>query len=263
MNLHESPAATPTVPTSWRDRPAAQQPVWGDQAAVDEVTTSLRALPPLVFAGECDNLKAALGEVAAGRAFLLQGGDCAETFAANTADGIRNRIKTILQMAVVLTYGASLPVVKLGRLAGQYAKPRSRDTEVRDGVELPSYRGDAVNDLAFTAAARQPDPRRLLDVYHHSAATLNLLRAFTQGGFADLRQVHEWNRGFLNGSSAYHRYEVMARNIGRALAFMQAAGADPESFRTVDLYASHEALLLDYEGALTRIDSRTGTPYDV
>ncbi len=251
------------VQPTWAGLVAAQQPDWADEAALAATTAALRALPPLVFAGECDNLTAKLAEVAEGRAFLLQGGDCAETFLANTADGIRNRIKTILQMAVVLTYGASMPVVKLGRLAGQYAKPRSRAEETRDGVSLPAYRGDAVNDLAFTPEARRPDPRRLLEVYHHSASTLNLVRAFTQGGFADLRQVHEWNKGFLRDSGAHQRYELMARDIERALAFMQAAGADPEEFRTVDLYSSHEALLLDYEQALTRIDSRTGTPYDV
>ncbi len=247
---------------SWRDLPAAQQPQWPDREVAEAVVADLATYPPLVFAGECDNLRARLADVARGRAFLLQGGDCAETLSGATADAIRNKIKTVLQMAVVLTYGASVPVVKLGRMAGQFAKPRSKDTETRDGVTLPAYRGDAVNDVAFTLDARTPDPRRLLRVYHASSATLNLIRAFTHGGFADLRQVHEWNRGFLRDSAAMARYELMARDIDRAMAFMHACGADPETFRAVDFYSSHEALILDYERALTRIDSRTGTPYD-
>ena len=245
------------------DRPAAHQPDWPDQAVLDDVTAQLRVLPPLVFAGECDALKERLGAVARGEAFLLQGGDCAETFVDSTADAIRNKIKTLLQMAVVLTYGAQVPVVKVGRIAGQFAKPRSAASETRDGVTLPSYRGDAVNGVEFTAEARMPDPHRLLRMYNTSAATLNLVRAFTQGGLADLREVHSWNSGFVAASSAHQRYEAMARDIDRALAFMAAAGVDPEAFRTVDLYSSHEALLLDYERALTRIDSRTGLPYDV
>ncbi|MBA2768289.1 MAG: 3-deoxy-7-phosphoheptulonate synthase class II [Sporichthyaceae bacterium] len=244
------------------DRPAAQQPDWPDAAVVAEVVSELRTLPPLVFAGECDALKERLGAVARGEAFLLQGGDCAETFAASTADGIRNTIKTLLQMAVVLTYGARVPVVKVGRIAGQFAKPRSSGMETRDGVSLPSYRGDAVNGFDFTPESRIPDPRRLLRVYNTSAATLNLVRAFTQGGLADLRQVHAWNQGFVRGNGAHQRYEAMARDIDRALAFMHACGVDPEAFRTVDFYSSHEALLLDYERALTRTDSRTGLPYD-
>jgi 3-deoxy-7-phosphoheptulonate synthase len=254
---------TAQIEETWRELPAAQQPSWPDRAAVDGVVSTLRTLPPLVFAGECDNLKDRLADVAAGRAFLLQGGDCAETFVDATAERIRSRIKTILQMAVVLTYGASLPVVKVGRMAGQFAKPRSSDTETREGVTLPAYRGDAVNDLAFTAEARTPDPSRLLRVYNTSASTLNLVRAFTHGGFADLRQAHEWNKGFLRDSAAMARYELMARDIDRAVSFMEACGADPEAFRTADLFSSHEALILDYDGALTRIDSRTGTPYDV
>ena len=243
--------------------PATQQPTWPDPLVLDEVVAELRTLPPLVFAGECDQLTERLGAVARGEAFLLQGGDCAETFVDATADSIRNKIKTLLQMAVVLTYGARVPVVKVGRIAGQFAKPRSADTETRDGVTLPAYRGDAVNGLDFTAESRTPDPQRLLRTYHSSAATLNLLRAFTQGGFADLRQVHAWNQGFVRGNEAHRRYELMARDIDRALAFMHACGVDPDAFRTVDLYSSHEALLLDYERALTRIDSRTGLPYDV
>ena len=245
------------------DRPAGQQPVWPDGAVLDEVVRELSVLPPLVFAGECDALKERLGAVARGEAFLLQGGDCAETFVDSTADAIRNKIKTLLQMAVVLTYGARVPVVKVGRIAGQFAKPRSADTETRDGVTLPAYRGDAVNGFDFTPESRTPDPRRLLRVYNSSAATLNLVRAFTQGGLADLRQVHAWNQGFVRGNGAHQRYEAVARDIDRALAFMLACGVDPEAFRTVDLYSSHEALLLDYERAMTRIDSRTGLPYDV
>jgi 3-deoxy-7-phosphoheptulonate synthase len=245
------------------EHPAAHQPDWPDLSVLDDVTAQLRVLPPLVFAGECDALKERLGAVARGEAFLLQGGDCAETFVDSTADAIRNKIKTLLQMAVVLTYGAQVPVVKVGRIAGQFAKPRSAASETRDGVTLPSYRGDAVNGVEFTAEARTPDPHRLLRMYNTSAATLNLVRAFTQGGLADLREVHSWNSGFVAASSAHQRYEAMARDIDRALAFMAAAGVDPEAFRTVDLYSSHEALLLDYERALTRIDSRTGLPYDV
>jgi len=247
---------------SWREMPAAQQPDWPDPAVLAEVRAELAGYPPLVFAGECDQLKERLAAAARGEAFLLQGGDCAETFEEATADRIRNKIKTVLQMAVVLTYGASLPVVKVGRMAGQYSKPRTTPTEIRDGVELPAYRGDAVNDYAFDAAARTPDPHRLLRAYHTSSATLNLLRAFTKGGFADLRQVHEWNRGFVT-SPANARYEVLARDIDRAMRFMAACGGDSEALRTVDFYSSHEALLLEYERALTRIDSRTGTPYNV
>ena len=247
----------------WRTLTAAQQPQWPDGAALESAVAELRSFPPLVFAGECDSLKAKVAAAAKGEAFWLQGGDCAETFVAASADSIRNRIKTILQMAAVLQYGSGLPVIKVGRMAGQYAKPRSKDTETRDGVTLPAYRGDAVNDLEFTLAARTPDPSRLVKVYNTSAATLNLVRAFTNGGFADLREVHSWNQGFVRDSSAGERYEQMAREIGRALAFLRSAGADPAEFRTVDLYSSHEALILEYERALTRIDSRTQLPYNV
>ncbi|MCX9190816.1 3-deoxy-7-phosphoheptulonate synthase class II [Carbonactinospora thermoautotrophica] len=247
---------------SWRNLPAAQQPDWPDVDELARVVAELETLPPLVFAGECDQLKQRLGAVARGEAFLLQGGDCAETFAANSADNLRNKLKTLLQMAVVLTYAASIPVVKVGRIAGQYAKPRSKPVEVRDGVELPVYRGDAVNGLEFTPEARVPDPKRLLKVYHASAATLNLARAFTTGGYADLRQVHAWNQDFVKESPAGERYERLAGEIDRALAFMRACGADPEEFHTVEFYSSHEALILEYERALTRIDSRTGLPYD-
>ena len=245
---------------------AAQQPNWPggkDGAPLAKAVADLKALPPLVFAGECDDLKAKIAEAAAGREFWLQGGDCAETFASATADSIRNRIKTILQMAAVLQYYSSLPVIKVGRMAGQFAKPRSNDMETRGDVTLPAYRGDAVNDIEFTESSRTPDPQRLVRVYNTSAATLNLVRAFTRGGFADLRQVHEWNKGFIRDSQFGEKYEQMATEIGRALAFMASAGVDPEQFKAVDFYASHEALIIEYEKALTRIDSRTQLPYDV
>jgi 3-deoxy-7-phosphoheptulonate synthase len=242
---------------------AAQQPNWPDKEALAKAVEQLRTFPPLVFAGECDTLKEKIAEAAEGRAFWLQGGDCAETFAGATADSIRNRMKTILQMAAVLQYGASLPVLKVGRMAGQFAKPRSNDNETRGDVTLPAYRGDAVNDLEFTLESRTPDPQRLVRVYQTSVSTLNLVRAFTHGGFADLRRVHEWNKGFIRDSAVGERYEQMANEIGRALAFMQSAGVDPDAFRSVDLYSSHEALILEYERALTRIDSRTQEPYDV
>ena len=245
---------------------AAQQPQWpggADGAPIKSAVSELKKQPPLVFAGECDNLKTRIAQAASGRGFWLQGGDCAETFEAATADSIRNRIKTILQMAAVLQYYSSLPVVKVGRMAGQFAKPRSNDFETRGDVTLPAYRGDAVNGLDFNEISRTPDPQRLLRVYNTSASTLNLVRAFTQGGFADLRQVHEWNKGFIRDSSVGVRYEEMANEIGRALEFMNSAGVDPEAFKRVEFFSSHEALIMEYEKALTRIDSRTGDPYDV
>jgi 3-deoxy-7-phosphoheptulonate synthase len=244
--------------------PAAQQPAWPDPAAVTRVRAELERMPPLVFAGECRTLQERLAAVARGEAFLLQGGDCAETFAAFSADAIRDKLKTLLQMALVLTYGAAVPVVKVGRIAGQMAKPRSSDTETRDGETLPSYRGDAVNDLVRTLQARTPDPERLLRAYHQSAATLNLLRAFATGGFADLRQMHAWNQDFVRRSSAGQRYERMARDIDRALDFMVACGVDldhGDAASMVELYASHEALLLDYEQPLVRAEEATGRRY--
>lgn len=246
---------------SWRALPAAQQPTYPDESQVQAVTAQLHAQPPLVFAGEVDDLRLWMAAAGRGEAFVLTGGDCAETFAESTADHLRLKIQTLLQMAVVLTYGASMPVVKMGRIAGQYAKPRSKDTETREGVTLPSYRGDAVNSFEFTKEARVPDPHRLLQTYHHAAATLNLIRAFTKGGYADLRLVHHWNRGFT-ANPAYARYESLAAEIHRAVKFMEAAGADFDSLREVDVYSSHEALLLEYESAMTRIDSRTGLAYD-
>ncbi|MEY2673575.1 MAG: hypothetical protein RLZZ514_140 [Actinomycetota bacterium] len=241
--------------------PAAQQPTWPDQADLSRVRAELAKLPPLVFAGEVDILRDRLASAAKGEAFLLQGGDCAETFSDATADRIRNRVKTLLQMAVVLTYGASLPVIKMGRMAGQFAKPRSSNDETREDVTLPAYRGDAVNGYDFTLESRTANPERLLKAYNTSASTLNLIRAFTQGGFADLRSVHEWNRGFTD-NPANARYESLAKEIDRAIKFMAACGADFDALRTTEFYVSHEALLFDYERPMTRIDSRTGTPYD-
>ncbi len=242
---------------------AQQQPTYPDAAAVDAAVAKLRTCPPLVFAGECDDLRAKIAAVSRGEAFLLQGGDCAETFEGVTADNVRNKLRVLLQMAVVLTYAASVPVVKVGRLAGQYAKPRSSDMETRSGVTLPAYRGDAVNGFDFTPESRTPDPSRLVEVYHASAATLNLARAFVTGGYADLRQVHSWNTDFVRDSVAGQRYEVMANDIERALTFMSAIGADPDEFHRVDFHTCHEALVLEYEHAMTRIDSRTDLPYDV
>jgi len=240
---------------------AAQQPTWPDQSAVAEVRAILAKYPPLVFAGEVDILKDRISQAAQGKAFLLQGGDCAETFVDATADRIRNRVKTLLQMAVVLTYGASMPVIKMGRMAGQFAKPRSSDTETREDLTLPAYRGDAVNGYDFTLESRTPDPKRLLQAYNTSSSTLNLIRAFTMGGFADLRSVHEWNKGFID-NPANSRYETMAKDIDRAIKFMAACGANFNELRTTEFYTSHEGLLFDYERPMTRIDSRTGTPYD-
>ncbi|MBX3091357.1 MAG: 3-deoxy-7-phosphoheptulonate synthase class II [Cryobacterium sp.] len=245
----------------WRSLPVAQQPLWPSAESVARASEELSILPPLVFAGEVDILRERLASVARGEAFLLQGGDCAETFAAATANQIRDRVKTILQMAVVLTYGASMPVIKMGRMAGQFAKPRSSETETRGNVTLPAYRGDVVNGYDFTEESRAADPARLVRGYHTAASTLNLIRAFTQGGFADLRQVHSWNQGFAR-NPANVRYEHMAREIDRAIKFMMACGADFEALKRTEFYTSHEALLMDYERPLTRIDSRTGTPYD-
>ena len=245
---------------NYKNLPAVQQPNWPDQQALEAVHRELSTLPPLVFAGEVDILRSRLAQAASGKAFLLQGGDCAETFADATADRIRNRVKPILQMALVLTYGASMPIIKMGRMAGQFAKPRSSDNETREGVTLPAYRGDIINGYDFTEESRIADPKRILQAYHTSASTLNLIRAFTQGGFADLRSVHEWNKGFAD-NPANKRYTELASEIDRAIAFMSACGADFEQLRTTEFYTSHEGLLFDYERPMTRIDSRTGTPY--
>ncbi|MEL0134664.1 MAG: 3-deoxy-7-phosphoheptulonate synthase class II [Aquiluna sp.] len=245
---------------NYRALPAAQQPSWADSAVLEDVRGQLAALPPLVFAGEVDTLRTRLAQAARGEAFLLQGGDCAETFVDATADRIRNRIKTVLQMAVVLMYGSSLPVIKMGRMAGQFAKPRSSDFETREGVTLPAYRGDAVNSYEFTEEGRKNDARRLLQAYNTSSSTLNLIRAFTQGGFADLREVHAWNRGFTD-NPANKKYESIAGDIDRAMRFMEACGVDSAELRATEFFVSHEGLLFDYERPLTRIDSRTQLPY--
>ena len=244
----------------WRGKTIGQHPQWAQHPDFARSIEELNTVPPLVFAGEVDRLRARLAEVANGEAFFLQGGDCAETFDGATADKISGRVRTLLQMAVVLTYGASMPVVKMGRMAGQFSKPRSSNEETRDGVTLPSFRGEMVNGFEFTPESREHDPNRMLRGYHTSASTLNLIRAFTQGGFADLRRVHQWNMGFA-ANPAYSRYETMAREIDHAVKFMAACGADFDALRTTEFFAGHEALLLDYERALTRIDSRTDLPY--
>jgi 3-deoxy-7-phosphoheptulonate synthase len=252
-------------PTSWLGMPAAQQPPWPDDAALERALKHLGSLPPLVFAGEARALTDKLGDVSAGKAFLLQAGDCAESFDAFSADTIRDKLKVILQMAVVLTYSTGVPVLKVGRIAGQFAKPRSAETESIDGVELPSFRGHMVNDVTPTPAARVPDPERLVQAYHQSAATLNLLRAFTKGGFADLSRVHQWNQEFVASSPEGRRYDRVADHIDRALRFMAACGIDTisqPSLHEVDFFTSHEALILGYEQALTRQDSLTGHWYD-
>jgi 3-deoxy-7-phosphoheptulonate synthase len=261
-----SQAARPAwTPDSWRSRQALQQPEWPDGSDLDAVLKNLSTLPPLVFAGEARDLTADLGRVAAGEAFLLQAGDCAESFDSFSADSIRERLRVILQMAIVLTYSAGVPVVKVGRIAGQFAKPRSSPTETVEGVELPSFRGHIVNDIAFDEGARVPEPQRLLHAYNQSASTLNLLRAFTKGGFADLNRVHQWNQEFVSASPEGQRYLRLADEIDRALRFMKACGLAPATvpgLHEVDFYTSHEALVLGYEEALTRQDSLTGDWYD-
>jgi 3-deoxy-7-phosphoheptulonate synthase len=264
LNRFEDPVviADPSVIAGldyWRTLPIKQQPQWPDSTTLQAASDEIATLPPLIFAGEVDVLRERLAAAASGKAFLLQGGDCAETFAGATADQIRNRVKTVLQMAVVLTYGASTPVIKMGRMAGQFAKPRSSNTETRGDVTLPAYRGDIVNGYDFTPESREADPRRLVQGYHTSASTINLVRAFTQGGFADLREVHRWNQGFAR-NPANVRYEQMAHDIDKAIKFMEAAGADFDELKRVEFYTSHEGLLMDYERPMTRIDSRNGTP---
>lgn len=267
LTAPKSDASRPSSwsPDSWRNRPANQQPDWPDAVEHDAALKQLAGYPPLVFAGESRNLTSALGRVAEGGAFLLQAGDCAESFESFSADSIRERLKVILQMAVVLTYSAGVPVVKVGRIAGQFAKPRSSPTETVDGETLPSFRGHIVNDITFTESARTPDPQRLIQAYHQSASTLNLLRAFTKGGFADLSRVHQWNQEFVASSPEGRHYERVASEIERALRFMDACGLAPDAIpalHQVDVWTSHEALLLDYEEALTRRDSLTGDWYD-
>jgi 3-deoxy-7-phosphoheptulonate synthase len=252
-------------PNSWRSKPIRQVPQYSDADALDAVEARLKTSPPLVFAGEARNLTNSLAEVAEGRAFLLQGGDCAESFAEFHPDNIRDTFRVLLQMAVVLTFGGTMPVVKVGRIAGQFSKPRSEDTETRDGVTLPSYRGDNINGIEFDAAVREPDPQRLVQAYGQAAATLNLLRAFASGGYADLNNVHRWTLGFISGSPAGERYRALAERIGESLAFMEACGITSElvpQLQTTNFYTSHEALHLRYEQALTRIDSTSGDWYD-
>ena len=254
----------PWTPSTWRSLPAEQQPGWPDAAAVDDVRERLRQLPPLVFAGEARALQRALGEAVEGRAFLLQAGDCAESFRQVSAISIRERLKVLLQMSAVLTYGATLPVVKVGRIAGQFTKPRSAPTELVDGVHLPSFRGHAIHSDEATPEARVADPERMVQAYYQAVSTLNLLRAFTKGGFADLTQVQTWNQEFVASSQEGRRYEVIANEIGRALRFMQAIGidlGDEGTIHEVDVWTSHEALLLDYEEPLVRRDSTTGDWY--
>ena len=253
------------TPSSWQAFPAVQQPNWPDTAHLDSALKQIASFPPLVFAGEARSLQAALGQVASGNAFLLQAGDCAESFEEFTAVNIREKLRVILQMAVMLTYSMGVPVVKVGRIAGQFAKPRSNDTEMVDGTELPVFRGHMVNDPIANLDARVPNPQRLVQAYHQAASTLNLVRAFTKGGFADLNRVHSWNQEFVATSAEGRRYEQVASEVERALAFMRACGIDTETnnaLHQVDVYTSHEALILGYEEALTRQDSLTGGWYD-
>ena len=249
------------TPESWRAKPVEQSPVYADAAALAEVERQLAGYPPLVFAGEARKLKSLLGKAQAGEAFLLQGGDCAESFGEHSADNIRDFFRVFLQMAVVLTFAAASPVVKVGRIAGQFAKPRSADVETKDGVTLPAYRGDIVNDIEFTPEAREPDPRRQLEAFRQSAATLNLLRAFATGGYANLENVHRWMLGFVKDSPFSERYQELADRITETLAFMRAIGLNPEAspeLRATDFYTSHEALLLGYEQAMTRLELDLG-----
>ena len=260
------PALKPAAwsPSSWRSVPAVQLPDFADKGQLADVEARLATFPPLVFAGEARQLKKALAEVAAGKAFLLQGGDCAESFAEHRADNIRDFFRVFLQMAVVMTYAGGSPVVKVGRIAGQFAKPRSSSMEKKDGVELPSYKGDIINGPEFTAAARKPDPQRQLEAYRQSAATLNLLRAFAVGGYADLERVHQWTLGYVKDSPQNHRYEELAARITQTLEFMRACGITSDNtpqLRGTNLYTSHEALLLGYEQAMTRLDSTSGEWY--
>jgi 3-deoxy-7-phosphoheptulonate synthase len=255
----------PWSPSSWRAKPVSQMPEYRDPAALTAVETRLKTHPPLVFAGEARNLMAGLAQVCEGKAFLLQGGDCAESFAEFHPDNIRDTFRVLLQMSVILTFGAAMPIVKVGRIAGQFAKPRTEDTETREGLTLPSYRGDNINGIDFTEESRTPDPSRLMQGYAQSAATLNLLRAFASGGYADLHNVHRWTLGFIAGSPAGERYKALAERISETLEFMEACGITPEStpqLRTTEVYTSHEALFLNYEQALTRIDSTSGDWYD-
>lgn len=253
------------APTTWRDKPAKQLPAYPDEAKLQAAEGVLAAMPPLVFAGEARLLKSQLADVCAGKAFVLQGGDCAESFSEFGANKIRDTFRVLLQMAIVMTFAGSMPIVKMGRVAGQFAKPRSDDNETKDGQTLPVYRGDIINGIDFNADSRIPDPDRMLRAYNQAAATLNLLRAFAQGGYADLQKVHNWNLDFIQGSPLAERYDMMASEIDRALAFMRACGISSETvpaMRETDFYTCHEALLLPYEQAMTRVDSTSGDWYD-
>ncbi len=253
------------TPNSWREKPALQLPKYKDSVLLQSTEDDLRNMPPLVFAGEARNLQARLGLAAEGKAFLLQGGDCAESFAEFNANKIRDTFRALLQMAVVMTYAGSLPIIKVGRMAGQFAKPRSSDTETQGDVTLPSYRGDNINALEFTAEGREPDPKRMVDAYHQAASTLNLLRAFASGGYANLNKVNQWNLGFVANSPLGERYQDLANRISDSLRFMEACGITPDNvpaLKETEFYTSHEALLLPYEEALTRTDSLTGDWYD-
>lgn len=250
---------------SWRDKPAEQLPTYPDKARLEWAEDIIANMPPLVFAGEARNLKAQLADVCHGKAFVLQGGDCAESFSEFSSNKIRDTFRVLLQMSIIMTFGGSMPIVKMGRMAGQFAKPRSADTETIDGVTLPSYRGDIINKMEFTEEGRLPDPERMIRAYNQSASTLNLLRAFAQGGYADLNQVHRWNLDFVKDSPLSARYEKLANDIGQALTFMKACGITSENIPTMretDFYTAHEALLLPYEEAMTRQDSTTGDIYD-
>ena len=252
-------------PSSWKERTIGQQPQWPDPGALEQSLKTISEMPPLIFAEECRSLQSHLGQVAAGNAFLLQAGDCAESFEEFSADNIREKLRVILQMAIILTYSVGVPTVKVGRIAGQFAKPRSSDFEKVGDLEIPSFRGHIVNDPTSTEAARMPNPERLVQAYNQSASTLNLLRAFTKGGFADLSRVHSWTQEFVAASPAGQRYEKLASEIERALSFMRACGIETEQnaiLSEVDVYTSHEALILGYEEALTRKDSLTGSWYD-
>ncbi len=253
------------APDTWRNKPAKQLPSYADDARLKDAEKMMAGMPPLVFAGEARRLKSQLADVAAGKAFVLQGGDCAESFAEFGANKIRDTFRVLLQMAIVMTFGGQIPVIKMGRMAGQFAKPRSDDNETKDGVTLPVYRGDIINGMDFNPDSRIPDPDRMIRAYNQSAATLNLLRAFAQGGYADLAKVHSWNLDFIKGSPLGDRYEQMANAIDQSLAFMRACGISGETvpaMRETDFYTCHEALLLPYEQAMTRVDSTTGDWYD-
>ena len=254
------------TPSSWKNKPVKHIPNYNDKSSLDSALNRISKFPPLVFAGEIRSLEKKLSEVANGNAFLLQGGDCAESFSEFNPNNIRDSFKVILQMAIVLTFGASCPVVKVGRMAGQFAKPRSQEYEEKDGLKLQSYKGDIINDISFNTKLREPDPERLIQAYNQSASTLNLLRAFAQGGFANLKQIHQWNLSYVKNNQAKLKFEEISNRIDECLIFMEACGINDKNVRQMnetDFFTSHEALLLPYEESLTRIDSTNGKWYDV